>query len=903
MTRPLEMDGHVDDDFIDFDTDMVDQPELASLQNEDNQKLAEATANLDDDTHDIELIESFAEHAEGTAIPEEEDLGGVENIADDVDQTGNDASDKSEHDYHATEDGARSLSQQPEEDDGYVEIPNDADKNGQDAAHETHASDHEIDYEFEEQAGQHDLHSELDLDVEKNSAPPSAEAAVENTTEDGALQSVGDVATEGPEGDDGEHGNYGDHQEQPEQDEITYDDDEGDVPEATTFQDDETAPSGSVEGVVAEKLDEESQAKDEGLSEENGDFHEQLAEKQTTPQHEEAENVEFDEYDVAAQDQGDLQDGANFEQQDPSDSGENSAAASDTEFPAITVQYKGDEFPCFSNTSDGFFTETSILDETMDKVLSGFRNELASEIAQEEELVFQVDELGLEFAEVRKLFRSLNDWALIDLQSCLQDSLSSVTLRQILEIFDLLVKNQDPESSRTLYTYLFTKPSASKRLESLIESATAGKGLDEVIHLFESPVAAAASVLEANTADDELEERLDNYDSPAHEVERTNEEAVENDVEYDAEEGADLDVSPNDNHDSNEGDQDAADAGYTEGDTIDPTLEDAIATNDEASKTAAIEDDVESNGKPATPHPGLFPTCYYPDFCLCDTCVAGYVEEHGREEGGFRHALQFGRPLEWMDANGESPMLPNALRKHGHSISDFSITFSTTEADQSFIAHNESESNPLMNLELDDDVEVDDEVDLEAGGLTNEQNPTDPDGTNVGTAATSTTTTLKDDDETGFINADVNANAAATELLDTTEAADGDDIGEIDWNDDPEADEEIQSPSVVGKRARGDDETDVEDEQGMHPELKLVKDLANTLFRRQASSTLSHRPQTNFANPNAVALRQGRLEAKQAYWLQRHGARAMPRYYFLLPTRPRPQPEPLLNPAWYLFWW
>ncbi|KAH7001869.1 hypothetical protein EDB80DRAFT_866903 [Ilyonectria destructans] len=792
MTRPLEMDGHVDDDFIDFDTDMVDQPELASLQNEDNQKLAEATANLDDGTHDIELIESFEEHAEGAAIPEEEDLGGTENIEDDLDQTGHDASHKSEHDYHATEAGARSLSQNPEEDDGYVEIPNDADKNRQDAADETHVSDHEIDYEFEEQAGQHNLQSELDLDVEKNSAPLSTEAAVEHATEDGVLQSVGDVATEDPEGDDGEHGDYGDHQEQPEQDEITYDDDEGDVPEATTFQDDETAPSGSVEAVVAEKLDEESQTKDEGLSEENGDFHEQQAEKQTTPQHEEAENVEFDEYDVTAEDQGDLQDGANFEQQDPSESGENSAAASDTEFPAITVQYKGDEFPCFSNSSDGFFTETSIIDETMDKVLSGFRNELASEIAQEEELVFQVDELGLEFAE-----------------SCLQDSLSSVTLRQILEIFDLLVKNQDPESSRTLYTYLFTKPSASKRLESLIESATAGKGLDEVIHLFESPVAAAASVLEANTADDELEERLDNYDSPGHEVERINEEAVENDVEYDAEEGADLVVSPNDNHDSNGDDQDAADAGYIEGDTVDPAPEDAIATNDEASNAAAIEDDVESNGKRATPHPGLFPTCYYPDFCLCNTCVAGYVEEHGREEGGFRHALHFGRPLERVDANGESPMLPNSLRKHGHSISDFSITFSTTEADQSFIAYNESESNPLMNPELDEDAEVDDEVDLEAGGLTNEQNLTDPDGTNVGTAATSTTTTLKDDDETGSIN----ANPATTELLDTTEAADGDDIGEIDWNDDPEADEEIQSPSVVGKRSRGDDETDVEDEQ------------------------------------------------------------------------------------------
>lgn len=57
-------------------------------------------------------------------------------------------------------------------------------------------------------------------------------------------------------------------------------------------------------------------------------------------------------------------------------------------------------------------------------------------------------------------------------------------MRQILEIFDLLVKNQDPDSTRTLYAYIFTKPSATKRFEYLVESATAGKGLDEVTHLF-----------------------------------------------------------------------------------------------------------------------------------------------------------------------------------------------------------------------------------------------------------------------------------------------------------------------------------------------------------------------------------------------------------------------------------
>lgn len=36
----------------------------------------------------------------------------------------------------------------------------------------------------------------------------------------------------------------------------------------------------------------------------------------------------------------------------------------------------------------------------METLLAGFRDELVNEIAHEDELVFQVDELGLEFAEV-----------------------------------------------------------------------------------------------------------------------------------------------------------------------------------------------------------------------------------------------------------------------------------------------------------------------------------------------------------------------------------------------------------------------------------------------------------------------------------------------------------------------
>lgn len=69
-------------------------------------------------------------------------------------------------------------------------------------------------------------------------------------------------------------------------------------------------------------------------------------------------------------------------------------------FPAITVQYKGDEFPFFSLSSEGFFSQLSVLDDNLESLLSGLREELVNELLPEDDLVFQVDELGLEFAEV-----------------------------------------------------------------------------------------------------------------------------------------------------------------------------------------------------------------------------------------------------------------------------------------------------------------------------------------------------------------------------------------------------------------------------------------------------------------------------------------------------------------------
>lgn len=57
-------------------------------------------------------------------------------------------------------------------------------------------------------------------------------------------------------------------------------------------------------------------------------------------------------------------------------------------------------------------------------------------------------------------------------------------MHQILEVFDLLIKNDDPNGRRTLYTYLFTRLNSARRYEFLVESATSGKSLEEVQHHF-----------------------------------------------------------------------------------------------------------------------------------------------------------------------------------------------------------------------------------------------------------------------------------------------------------------------------------------------------------------------------------------------------------------------------------
>jgi len=77
-----------------------------------------------------------------------------------------------------------------------------------------------------------------------------------------------------------------------------------------------------------------------------------------------------------------------------------------TSCPDISVTYRSQEYPLIhgQNNADvqmGFFEDVAVLDLTVDNLLSRFRQELVDDLGEQDELVLQVDELGLEYAEVR----------------------------------------------------------------------------------------------------------------------------------------------------------------------------------------------------------------------------------------------------------------------------------------------------------------------------------------------------------------------------------------------------------------------------------------------------------------------------------------------------------------------
>ncbi|EXK37654.1 hypothetical protein FOMG_08302 [Fusarium oxysporum f. sp. melonis 26406] len=728
MAKPV-LDGKIEDDFIDFDTDMVDSNH--DLQkNDDNLESMDREMQEDEDAVNHEAYETNGITGEDVDF----DLHDVEDTANSPEHV----------DYEVTEapelgtQGPIQTAQPPDEDvpenEEKVEILDEIIVHG-DAVSDDHESTHEIDYEFEDNAESEDSHQD-----EKTAAASRATRSEPNGTAGAAEEQddhepENDATATGQELSDhtGDENNISSHNDQNEPRDPKEEEAEPDeVATGEAEAEDVKADEYNVENTHASGDNDEIHDGEDANSHEETTTLASGQNDETTEAVEEAEDHDYDAGEHVA-DAYDEHATTDTDHVDHSATGEDSNGKTDEGFPAITVQYKGDEFPMFSTTTHGFFANTSVLDEPLEKLIAGLRSELENEIAEDDDLVLQVDELGLELVETTQ-----------------GETMSNVTLRQILEIFDLLVKNQDPDGSRPLYAYLFTKPNAEKRFEYLVESATAGKGLDEVIHLFETPMTAGTSMLETAATIDGVHEELDEFDSP-----------------IDDEHHSEIDEAENEDE-------------YLEGEHANP---DATGSEGQEFKDQEV-DDHEVNSQQANNQDG-----HYED----DQDNINVATDTQIEISVNASAVDLEDPETAVDSLTAAD--EDGLEQNARADSEID-PFANFELDE------EAEFNG--DVALGENTETQDEVNVDA----------EPEPLHAQTNDTSTTTTLQEGEEASSFNVDLGVASATVETAEKSKTDDDDldEIDWRDEHE-PE-DQAPSTPSAAGKRARGDDDdVDAEDEQ------------------------------------------------------------------------------------------
>ncbi|KAI1180082.1 hypothetical protein F4777DRAFT_574364 [Nemania sp. FL0916] len=142
----------------------------------------------------------------------------------------------------------------------------------------------------------------------------------------------------------------------------------------------------------------------------------------------------------------------------------------------IYISYGETDYQLFAVSEDDdpnqyFLTDKSALDLPLNQFLISLREVISEEISPLDDLVLQVDGLGLEFSE-----------------STTAEFLEKFTFGDLVILYDKLVKNEQAESSPPIYTSLTVKPNCNRRMMALGESANAGRGLSEVVLYHDSSV-------------------------------------------------------------------------------------------------------------------------------------------------------------------------------------------------------------------------------------------------------------------------------------------------------------------------------------------------------------------------------------------------------------------------------
>ncbi|KAK2032741.1 hypothetical protein LX32DRAFT_582362 [Colletotrichum zoysiae] len=521
----------------------------------------------------------------------------------------------------------------------------------------------------------------------------------------------------------------------------------------------------------------------------------------------------------------------------------------DMDIPVITVSYKGIDYPFFYGSPDSegkecFFHDLTLLHCKMEGVLAGFRRELANELGPFDELVFQIDELGLEFAE--------------------PDVFSDITLGQIISVFDSLVKNQNPNASKPLYAYLSTRPNCKKRWLSLVDDAYNGKGLDEISFYFASRAHSEAPEILDDEADligeednadaaswpqspRESERGERNEDENQGETVETNEDINDyDDVGTGITGDGDAESQEALNEDSIQSEASAAEDVDAEATIVNneaaPMDESTVAVDVDTIEDAGVVDmedqQPEDHGANGNADYFLSAPCFYPRFCLCTTCTSTFPAAQMAEEDDFRYEsfvrmardsaqrqTQFQPSHSYLEFHKESHTR-TALR-HLHSHSDVSMAFSsTTDADNVIQAPEVDASNPLVwdadeadAFKTAQDAQAFPEDEDLTHSLNQIADGVDVNPTDKVTPNTSATSTLDGDEEAMYDNElDLNADLPENEIDGAEAHGQDDELAEIDWREFPGQDDDVaKSPSISGKRQRSDvdDMLDDEAQKGM----------------------------------------------------------------------------------------
>ncbi|RDW84575.1 hypothetical protein BP6252_02165 [Coleophoma cylindrospora] len=150
----------------------------------------------------------------------------------------------------------------------------------------------------------------------------------------------------------------------------------------------------------------------------------------------------------------------------------------------VVVIYQTMEYALFSTSDsedpDSFFlSDMSVCDKSIAELFAALREIIVEDLADEDELCMTIEDLSLEMDEVSDYWSPGAFASQLADDSQTSASIKNVTLQEIVNLRESLLKNDGIQTPEPLVILLGNRPNFTARLATLSSAAAAGKGLTE----------------------------------------------------------------------------------------------------------------------------------------------------------------------------------------------------------------------------------------------------------------------------------------------------------------------------------------------------------------------------------------------------------------------------------------